>query len=92
MDGHQTLYLILDRVWADVWGEEFALERVAAESQWRSDYDYAQAWTWAQSLSLSERTRMWDQLLTMNGFDAPCEGLLETHSQLAHSSYTDSSP
>lgn len=32
VDGHMTLYLILDRVWADVWGEAFAEERIRGES------------------------------------------------------------
>jgi hypothetical protein len=28
IDGHQTLYLVLDRVWAQVWGETFAAQSI----------------------------------------------------------------
>lgn len=74
LDGHRTLYLVLDRVWADVWGEEFAEERVQTESGWLADYDYASAWTWARSLQPDERTRLWNELLEMNGFPGGCTG------------------
>jgi hypothetical protein len=74
VDGHQTLYLILDRVWADVWGEAFAAESVAVESQWFTDYDYAGAWSWARALSDEERAELWNKLLAINGFDSPCSG------------------
>ena len=57
IDGHMTLYLVLDRVWADVWGENFADERVAGEANWGADY--AAAWDWARSLSSEQRTRLW---------------------------------
>ena len=67
LDGHQTLYLVLDRVWADVWGEEFAHHGVRTESSWRASYDYAAAWAWAQALTKDERSRLWNRLLTMNG-------------------------
>ncbi len=67
VDGHQTLYLVLDRVWADVWGEEFARRGVLTESSWRSAYDYAAAWTWAHSMTADERSRLWNRLLAMNG-------------------------
>jgi hypothetical protein len=77
LDGHKTLYLILDRVWADVWGEDFAAERVLGESSWRARYDYAQAWAWAQSLTPEEREQLWSQLLAMNGFGERCESLTE---------------
>jgi hypothetical protein len=72
IDGHRTLYLILDRVWADVWGEQFADERIRDESAWRSDYDYATAWTWARDLAAAERERLWKHLLVMNGFAEGC--------------------
>jgi hypothetical protein len=67
VDGHKTLYLVLDRVWADVWGEAFAAERVRGESSWRASYDYAAAWSWASSLTVDERSRLWNRLLAMNG-------------------------
>lgn len=67
VDGHQTLYLFLDRVWADVWGEEFAAERIRGESSWRASYDYAAAWAWARQMTLDERSRLWNRLLAMNG-------------------------
>jgi hypothetical protein len=67
VDGHRTLYLVLDRVWADVWGEEFAAERIRTESSWRASYDYAAAWSWARALTIDERGVLWNRLLTMNG-------------------------
>ena len=68
VDGHKTLYLILDRVWVDVWGEEFAENRVRGESDWNEKY--ADAWAWARSLGSEERARLWNQLLVMNGFNS----------------------
>ena len=73
VDGHMTLYLVLDRVWADVWGEEFAGDRVRYESNWGDDY--AAAWAWAQSLGEEERLRLWNRLLVMNGFPDGCGSL-----------------
>ncbi|HMB73877.1 MAG TPA: hypothetical protein VKQ06_09920, partial [Gammaproteobacteria bacterium] len=68
IDGHETLYLFLDLVWADVWGEEFAENRIRDESGWQANYDYAAAWNWARSLAPEERDRLWGDLLAMNGF------------------------
>jgi hypothetical protein len=67
VDGHRTLYLILDRVWADVWGEDFAAARVRGEATWQATYDYAGAWRWAQSLTVDERGILWNRLLALNG-------------------------
>ena len=75
VDGHMTLYLVLDRVWADVWGEEFAESRVKSESVW--DQDYADAWAWARSLEPDRRAELWNRLLTMNGLPGNCESLLD---------------
>lgn len=72
VDGHRTLYLVLDRVWADVWGEEFAESGVRGESGWRSDYDYAAAWTWARALASEQRAELWSELLRLNGFPDDC--------------------
>lgn len=69
VDGHQTLYLILDRIWAEVWGEEFAAARVHAESTWSASYDYAAAWAWAQALSVDQRGILWNRLLAQNGMN-----------------------
>lgn len=77
VDGHRTLYLVLDRVWADVWGEEFAEQRVRGESEWIADYDYAGAWKWARSLTAEERAQTWDHLLAMNGIAAGCDGFTD---------------
>jgi hypothetical protein len=66
VDGHRTLYLILDRVWADVWGEEFAAARVRGEATWRASYDYAAAWEWARALTIDERGMLWNRLLALN--------------------------
>ncbi len=72
LDGHRTLYLILDRVWADVWGEEFAEAQIRSESSWRAEYDYAAAWRWVRELAPAERVRLWNRLLSMNGFADEC--------------------
>jgi len=66
LDGHQTLYLILDRVWADVWGQDFAAARIHGESTWTATYDYASAWEWASKLTVDQRGVLWNRLLTMN--------------------------
>jgi hypothetical protein len=72
LDGHETLYLILDRVWAAVWGEEFAAQRVRDESSWLASYDYAGAWTRVRSLDRDERALLWNRLLALNGFAGGC--------------------
>jgi hypothetical protein len=72
IDGHMTLYLILDRVWADVWGEEFAEASIAAELRWQASYDYAGAWRWARSLDREGRARLWNELLRRNGLPQRC--------------------
>jgi hypothetical protein len=77
VDGHRTLYLVLERVWAQVWGEKFAAERVRGESAWRTDYDYGAAWTWARSLPRQEHARLWNELLVRNGFPGGCNGLID---------------
>ena len=70
IDGHMTLFLVLDRVWVDVWGEDFADERVAGEVNWGENY--AVAWDWARALGSEERARLWKRLLVMNGFPDGC--------------------
>ena len=75
VDGHMTLFLVLDRVWADVWGEEFAADRVQGESGW--DEKYADAWAWARSLTPEERARLWNRLLVMNDFPSSCKSMLD---------------
>ena len=70
IDGHMTLYLVLEQVWADVWGEEFADARVQGESGW--DEDYESAWAWARSMTSDERMQLWNRLLAMNGFPGNC--------------------
>ena len=77
VDGHRTLFLILDLVWADVWGAKFADYRVAGESGWMGDYDYAGAWRWVRALSPVERATLWNQLLALNGMPNACVGPLE---------------
>ena len=72
IDGHMTLYLVLDRVWAQVWGEDFAAQRIRGESDWLASYDYGKAWLWARGLKRDERTKLWNQLLAMNGFASGC--------------------
>ncbi len=75
VDGHMTLYLVLDRVWATVWGEDFAAERIRTESEWRASYEYGRAWQWARGLESGERARLWNELLMRNGFAGNCNGL-----------------
>jgi len=72
VDTHMTLFLILDRVWADVWGESFAAARIEGESGWDDEYQYA--WAWVQSLGPDRRMALWNRLLRMNGFDGYCYG------------------
>lgn len=72
VDGHKTLYLVLDLVWEDVWGKAFAEERVRDESDWQANYDYAEAWIWARSLDANERTQLWNELLLLNGISDNC--------------------
>jgi hypothetical protein len=72
IDGHMTLYLVLDRVWAQVWGEDFAAQRIRGESDWLASYDYGKAWRWAAGLKRDERTKLWNQLLAMNGITSGC--------------------
>jgi hypothetical protein len=76
-----TLYLVLDRVWADVWGDTFANRRIEGESGW--DDEYENAWAWAQSLSVDRRTALWNRLLRMNGFNGYCYGPLDERSATA---------
>lgn len=77
IDGHQTLFLVLDLVWQDVWGEEFAASQVLNESGWGSSYDYAAAWSWARSLDSAQRSRLWRELLALNGFDRDCNNFTD---------------
>jgi hypothetical protein len=74
IDGHMTLYLVLDRVWAGVWGEAFAASAIERESGWQASYDYGAAWQWARSLQREERARLWNELLVMNGVPDGCSG------------------
>ena len=77
IDGHMTLYLVLDRVWAEVWGPDFAAQAIANESDWRTSYDYGEAWQWARSLDSAERIRLWNELLLRNGFAGSCDNLAD---------------
>lgn len=78
IDGHQTLFLVLDLVWKDVWGPDFAHDRVRGESDWRAGYDYAAAWSWARSLDSAERARLWQELLALNGFAGDCDNFADS--------------
>lgn len=77
VDGHMTLFLVLDLVWQDVWGEDFADAQVRQESAWRSNYGYADAWSWARSLEKKERQQLWHELLRLNGFVGSCENFVD---------------
>jgi hypothetical protein len=75
IDGHQTLFLVLDRVWSRVWGETFAEASIARESSWLSSYDYGAAWAWSRALGSRDRELLWQRLLALNGFDTSCARL-----------------
>lgn len=75
VDSHMTLFLVLDRVWADVWGKPFADERVSGEAEWEGEY--ADAWAWARSLTRQQRIGYWNRLLAMNGMPGGCPSLLD---------------
>ena len=77
IDGHMTLFLILDRVWADIWGADFAEHAVVTETGWHQRY--AEAWAWARSLTDDERATLWTELLNLNGFGS-CENLVHRSS------------
>jgi hypothetical protein len=64
---------VLDRVWAQVWGETFAAQSIRGESAWEASYDYGEAWQWARTLTRDERTRLWNELLAVNGFPGGCD-------------------
>ena len=72
IDTHMTLFLVLDRVWADVWGDAFASARILGESGW--DAEYENAWEWAQALGPDRRMALWNRLLRINGFEGYCYG------------------
>jgi hypothetical protein len=55
LDDHRLLYLFLYDVWSDLYGLDFADRMVAAERRSTARYDYDSAWTWALSMSRSER-------------------------------------
>ncbi|HEY5666438.1 MAG TPA: hypothetical protein VIV64_06920 [Gammaproteobacteria bacterium] len=80
VDGHKTLFLVLDLVWKDVWGADFAKDRVRGESDWRAAYDYAEAWDWALALDEAERARLWRELLALNGFEDDCDNFADSSS------------
>jgi len=55
MDDHRVLYLFLYDAWTDLYGRDFADRMVAIERQFRANYDYDAAWTWALSMTRAER-------------------------------------
>jgi hypothetical protein len=92
IDGHMTLYLVLDRVWAQVWGDDFAAQRIRTESTWEAEYDYGKAWRWARALSRDERARLWNQLLAINGFPVGCAGPIRSTTNAGASGATKAAP
>jgi len=92
VDGHRTLYLVLDRVWADVWGEDFAAARVRGEATWRASYDYAAAWEWARALTIDERGVLWNRLLALNAKGYCTAVYLEPNTPAQRQSLTSLTP
>ena len=72
IDGHRTLYLVLDRVWAQVWGEDFRAKhsrRIRLGSELRLRRRVAVG----AHARRDERARLWNELLALNGFPGGCK-------------------
>ena len=66
LDEHRVLFLFLYDVWTSLWGEEFADQQVAIESDRRGLYDYETAWRWALSLSKDQRAQRFAAIVSAN--------------------------
>lgn len=55
LDDHRLLYLFLYDVWTDLYGQDFAERMVRIERRIRGVYDYDAAWSWALSMTRTER-------------------------------------
>lgn len=64
-DIHYPLSLLLYRIWADIWGSDFADSQVEVEKA-RSKR-YCRAWRWVRSLSRQERESKWEAYVSGAG-------------------------
>ena len=62
-EDHPIIFLFVYDVWVQLWGQEFADEQVAVESERRGHYDYESAWRDALALGREGRAERWKQFL-----------------------------
>lgn len=62
-EDHPIIFLFVYDVWVQLWGQEFADEQVAVESERRGNYDYESAWRDALALGREGRAARWKQFL-----------------------------
>ncbi len=60
---HPIIFLFVYDVWVQLWGQAFADEQVAVESERRGHYDYESAWRDALALGAEGRAERWSQFL-----------------------------
>jgi hypothetical protein len=63
LEEHPIIFLFVYDVWVKLWGQEFADEQVAVESERRGRYDYESAWRDALALGPDGRARRWAQFV-----------------------------
>ena len=63
LEEHPIIFLFVYDVWVKLWGQEFADEQVAVESERRGRYDYESAWRDALALGPDGRAKRWTQFL-----------------------------
>jgi hypothetical protein len=62
-EDHPIIFLFVYDVWVQLWGQEFADEQVAVESERRGHYDYESAWRDTLALGREGRAERWKQFL-----------------------------
>jgi len=62
-DDHPVIFLFVYDVWVRLWGQQFADQQVAVESERRGRYDYESAWRDALALGPDGRAERWSQFL-----------------------------
>src|SRR5262245_5693146 len=63
LEDHPVIFLFVYDVWVKLWGQEFADEQVAVESERRGRYDYESAWRDALALGAEGRAKRWSEFL-----------------------------
>ena len=66
LDEHRVLFLFLYDLFETLWGKDFADRQVTFDRGLRGIYDYDGAWTWALSLSKSERASRFAAIVAAN--------------------------